>query len=123
MGRQSRSAGSLAFFLSVQSIGRDCGIMIVPVAMSGAMSVPMPEKVHGEHAEGEYDPNPIVTKPSHHATPLQYRFRDASIGFVRLRRQLVDPVDACYNRLVKIIPRPPRLRSVCLSRAASTLDH
>ncbi|MGT2467606.1 hypothetical protein ACVOMV_26155 (plasmid) [Mesorhizobium atlanticum] len=76
MGRQSRSAGSLAFFLSVQSIGRDCGIMIVPVAMSGAMSVPMPEKVHGEHAEGEYDPNPIVTKPSHHATPLQYRSWD-----------------------------------------------
>jgi len=71
VGQRPGGLENLALCLSAQSIGRGRGVMIVTVAMGGPMSVPMPEKVHGEHTEGEHDPNPIISKPSHHTTPLQ----------------------------------------------------
>lgn len=71
MGGRPQGPGNLALRLSAQSIGRNHWVRIMTVAMSGPMSVPMPEKVHGEHTKGERDPNPITSKPGHHTTLLQ----------------------------------------------------
>jgi hypothetical protein len=64
--------------------------VMVAAAVGEPMAVtPMPETVHGEHAEDEHDPYPIAAKPVHDTTLSSCRPRKHLYFGIYLRRSAI----------------------------------